>query len=75
MIRTTLKNKDGQELGAFENKDGYTELQGPLLIFLMPFKEWPETILPEPIFSNLLYDLHRATLSQAHDAGLFPTRH
>ncbi|HKQ35905.1 MAG TPA: hypothetical protein VJT11_11415 [Nitrospiraceae bacterium] len=65
VLRTTLKNKEGQELGVVEKKDGYTELDGLLMIFFMPFK-WPNTIE-----SNLLYDLNRATISQANDEGLF----
>ena len=65
VIRTTLKNKEGQELGVVEKKDGYTELDGLLMIFFMPFK-WPDSIE-----SNLLYDLNRATISQANDEGLF----
>lgn len=69
VIRTTLKNKEGQELGVIEKKDGYTELDGLLMIFLMPFK------CPDTIDSNLLYDLNRATISQAYDTGVLQARH
>ena len=63
VIKTTLKNKEGQELGTFENKDTLSFWIQFFLVFIMPFN-WPNTV-----GSEMLYDLHRATISEAYSAG------
>jgi len=64
VAQTTLKNKEGRDLGTFEKKEDISYWSQLFLIFIMPFN-WPDTV-----DSDLLHDLHRATISQAHDAGL-----
>jgi hypothetical protein len=69
VVKTTLKNKEGQDLGTFEKKDSFSFWIQFFLIFIMPFN-WPNTVM-----TDLLYDLHRATIDQAHGAGLLQARH
>lgn len=68
VIKTTMKNREGKDLGTFEKSDRASVWIQFFLIFIMPFN-WPNTVL-----SEMLYDLHRATISQAHGAGLLQTR-
>jgi hypothetical protein len=63
-VKTTLKNKEGQDLGTFEKKETFSMWIQFFLIFIMPFN-WPWTI-----DTGILYDLHRATISQAYGTGL-----
>ena len=65
ILNTTLKNQEGKELGTFEKKETMSFWIQFFLIFIMPFN-WPNTVV-----SEMLYDLNRATISQAHSAGLF----
>jgi hypothetical protein len=69
VVKTTLKNKEGQDLGTFEKKETFSFWIQFFLIFIMPFN-WPNTVV-----TDLLYDLHRATIDQAHGAGLLQARH
>ena len=69
VIKTTLKNKEGQELGTFEKKDTLSFWIQFFLIFIMPFN-WPNTVAAE-----MLYDLHRATISEAYSAGRLRAQH
>jgi hypothetical protein len=64
VVKTTLKNKEGQDLGTFENKETLSFWIQFFLIFIMPFN-WPNTVA-----TGMFYDLHRATISQADGAGL-----
>jgi hypothetical protein len=68
VLKTTLKNKEGQDLGTFEKTDSMSMWVQFFLIFIMPFN-WPNTVA-----TDLFYDLHRATISQAHGAGLLQAR-
>jgi len=68
VIKTTMKNREGQDLGTFEKSESASVWIQFFLIFIMPFN-WPNTVL-----SDMLYDLHRATISQAHGAGLLQAR-
>ena len=68
-VKTTLKNKAGQDLGTFEKKDTVSRWVQLFLIFLMPYN-WPNTVVTE-----LLYDLNRDTINQAFGAGLLHSRH
>jgi len=68
-MKTTLKNKAGQDLGTFEKKETLSFWIQFFLIFIMPFN-WPNTVATE-----ILYDLNRATINQAFGAGLLQTRH
>ena len=68
-VKTTLKNKHGQDLGTFAKKDTVSIWIELFLIFLMPFN-WPNTVVTE-----LLYDLNRDTINQAFGAGLLHSRH
>ena len=69
VVKTTLKTKEGQELGTFEKKEALSFWIQFFLIFIMPFN-WPNTVITE-----MLYDLNRATISQAYGAGLLRTQH
>ena len=69
VLKTILKNKEGQELGTFEKKEPMTFWIQFFLIFIMPFN-WPNTVV-----TDILYDLNRATVIQAHSAGLLARRH
>ena len=64
VVKTTLKTKEGQELGTFEKKEALSFWIQFFLIFIMPFN-WPNTVITE-----MLYDLNRATIGQAYGAGL-----
>lgn len=63
IIETTLKSKEGQELATFTKKETLSFWIQFFLIFIMPFN-WPNTVAAE-----MLYDLHRATISEAFNAG------
>jgi hypothetical protein len=58
-VKTTLKNKAGQELGTFTKKETLILWIQFFLIFIMPFN-WPNTV-----GADMLYDLHRATINEA----------
>ena len=64
VVKTTLKNKDGQELGTYEKKENMDFWIQLFLIFIMPFY-WPNTVA-----TDMLYDLNRATIGEAYGAGL-----
>ena len=68
-VKTTLKNKAGQELGTFTKKETLSVWIQFFLIFIMPFN-WPNTVA-----ADMFYDLHRATINQAFGAGLLQARH
>lgn len=69
VIKTTLKNREGQNLGTFLKSDKSSTWIQFFLIFVMPFN-WPDTVE-----TDMLYDLNRATISEAHGAGLLQARH
>jgi hypothetical protein len=69
VVKTTLKTKEGQDLGTFEKKGTFSYWSQFFLIFIMPFN-WPDTVE-----ADLRYDLHRATIDQAYGAGLLQARH
>jgi hypothetical protein len=69
VVKTTLKNKEGKELGTFEKKETLSFWIQFFLIFIMPFN-WPNTVA-----SDMLYDLNRATIAQAFGAGLLRAQH
>jgi hypothetical protein len=68
-VKTTLKNKAGQELGTLTKKETLSFWIQFFLIFIMPFN-WPNTV-----GADMLYDLHRATISEAFSAGLLQARY
>jgi hypothetical protein len=68
VVKTTLKNKEGQELGTYEKKESMSMWIEFFLIFIMPFN-WPNTVI-----TDVIYDLHRATISQAYSAGVLQAR-
>lgn len=69
IIKTILKNKQGQQLGTFEKKEPMTFRIQLFLIFVMPFN-WPNTVA-----TDILYDLNRATVIQVYGAGLLARNH
>jgi hypothetical protein len=69
LVKTTLKNKEGKELGTFEKKEALSFWIQFFLIFIMPFN-WPNTVITE-----MLYDLNRATIAQADGAGFLRAQH
>ncbi|HEU0007874.1 MAG TPA: hypothetical protein VLA67_11375 [Nitrospiraceae bacterium] len=69
VLKTILKNKEGQALGTLEQKEPMTNWMQFFLIFIMPFN-WPSTVATE-----IFYDLNRTTVIQAHSAGLLAQSH
>lgn len=67
-VKTTLRDKEGQELGAFEKKETLSFWIQLFLVFVMPFNS------PGSVGYDVLYDLNRATLADANGAGLFQAR-
>ncbi len=63
-ITTTLKNRELQSLGTFEQAERATTWMQLFLIFIAPF-HWPDTVWDE-----LVYDLNRSILSQAYEEGV-----
>lgn len=70
VIKTVLKNNGGQQLGFFEKKEPMTSWSQLFLIFIMPFQNKQNTVETE-----VLYDLNRATIIEAYNAGLLARRH
>jgi hypothetical protein len=62
VVTTTLKGKEGQEVGTYNKKETVSTWIQLFLIFIMPFN-WPNTVAAE-----MLYDLNRAIIDQAHAA-------
>lgn len=68
-IKTTLKDKEGKEVGSFETKESFSFWIEFFLVFVMPFN-WPNTVA-----SELLYDLNRSAIDQALAAGALQAMH
>ncbi|MBX3306208.1 MAG: hypothetical protein KF751_09130 [Nitrospira sp.] len=62
VVTTALRGKEGQELGTYNEKETMSTWIQFFLIFIMPFN-WPNTVGTE-----MLYDLNRAIIDQAHRA-------
>ena len=59
VMKTTLKNKEGRQLGIYEGKETVSTWIQFFLIFMMPFNS------PGSVVQEVLYDLNRATINQA----------
>lgn len=59
-LKTTIKDKDGNILGAYEKSETVTLWQHLLLVFALPFN-WPASVAKEA-----LYDLNCATIKEAN---------
>lgn len=64
-IKTSIKNKDGDTLGTFEKSETITMWQQLFLIFAMPGN------FPLSVTKETLYDVNRATITEAHSKGSF----
>jgi len=63
-VKTTIRDGDGNTLGAFEKSETVTLWQQLLLVFAMPFN------LPESVNREAVYDLNHATIKEAHGLGI-----
>jgi hypothetical protein len=66
-VKTTISDRDGKTVGTFEKSETVSLWQQLFLVFAMPFN-WPSSVAKEA-----LYDLNRATISDAHAHGIFAT--
>lgn len=63
-VQTTIRDREGKTVGAFEKSETVSLWQQLLLILAMPFN-WPSSVAKEA-----LYDLNRATISEAYAQGI-----
>jgi hypothetical protein len=68
VMKTTLKNKAGRQLGVYEKKETVSTWIQFFLIFMMPFYS------PGSVVQEVLYDLNRATINQALQTGALQAR-
>lgn len=59
VMKTTLRNKAGRQLGVYEGKETVSTWIQFFLIFMMPFYS------PGSVVQEVIYDLNRATINQA----------
>ena len=64
-VTTTLIDNEGRELGRIVKSETINSWIQLFLIFVMPFN-WPNSVAKE-----VLYDLNRATINEAHKIGVF----
>ncbi len=72
IITTTLKNRELQSMGTFEKAETVIVRTQLFLIFTFPFymKDNPGFSMKDKVWSELVYDLNRAIISQAYDEGV-----
>jgi hypothetical protein len=63
-VQTTIRDREGKTVGAFEKSETVSLWQQVLLILAMPFN-WPSSVAKEA-----LYDLNRATIMDAYSEGI-----
>jgi len=63
-LQTTIRDREGKTVGAFEMSETVSLWQQVLLILAMPFN-WPSSVAKEA-----LYDLNHATLMDAYSQGI-----
>jgi len=64
IVRTTFKDSEGKVLGQVSKQEDISHWIQILLLPVMPFA-WPNTVA-----EKTLYDIHRATLVEAHQKGM-----
>jgi hypothetical protein len=64
-VSTTVKDRDGAVLGTYSKTETLTMWQQLFLVFAMPVKS------PSSVTKSTIYDLSRATIAEAHAAGVF----
>ncbi len=63
IVKTTIKNKDGNTLGMYEKSEIVTSWVQLFLIFAMPFN------FPGSVYEETLRDLNRSTIVELHSKG------
>jgi hypothetical protein len=64
--RTSYRDRQSKEIGTIEKRQGMGFWIQFFLLFAMPFADGPTAKL-----SAAQYDMHRATIEDAHQKGLF----
>jgi len=64
VVHTKIKSRDGQTLASFQKNETVSFWIHFIFIFAAPFN-WPATVIKETI-----YDLNRASIIEAHQAGI-----
>lgn len=63
-VKTTFADADGNDLGTFEKAEKIAVWQQLFLVFVAPFK------FPVSVYTDTIRDLNRATIADAHAAGV-----
>lgn len=66
LLRTTIHDREGKEVAFIEKSESVSTWIQLFLLFAMPFRDGPGTVE-----KNVLYDLNRASILEAHGKGLF----
>ena len=64
VVKTTIKDSEGDTIGTFEKSETITMWQQLFLIFATPFN------FPGSVVKETLYDLNRAIINEAHSQGV-----
>jgi hypothetical protein len=64
-VKTTIKDANGNLLGSFEKAESITQWQELFMVFAMAGHS------ADTVSKSTVYDLHRATITEAHANGLF----
>lgn len=65
LITSVIKERDGHVTGSYKKSESVSTWIWLFWIFAMPFRDGPDTVM-----TQTLYDLNRATISEAHDKGV-----
>lgn len=66
IIKTTFKDEEKNLLQVIEKKESFSFWIQLFLLFAMPFKDGPETVI-----EKIHYDLNRLVIKEAHTKGIF----
>jgi hypothetical protein len=69
-ITTRFKNRELNPLETFERRDRETTWIQLFLIFVMPFHEGEPSVKYTPHEKEIIYDLNRSIVSEAHNLGV-----
>jgi hypothetical protein len=69
-ITTTFKNRELMPLETFERRDRETRWIQLFLIFVMPFHGGEASVTYTPHEKEIIYDLNRSIVSEAHNLGV-----
>ncbi len=66
LLRTTIYDREGKEVASIVKSESVATWIQLFLLFAMPFRDGPGTVS-----KNVLYDLNRASILEAHGKGIF----